>query len=110
MVVLQVEFQVPDDKIADFVAVYDQIYAPALARQTGYLGSRLLRTFDEAEALAIGAEQRSFNFQLELAFETEQQRKAWAGSPDHVEPWEQATTLADQVRYVAYKVESEGSA
>lgn len=110
MVVLQVEFQVPDDKVADFVAVYNEIYAPALARQAGYLGSRLLRTFDEAQARAIGAEQRSFNVQLELAFETEEQRKAWAGSPDHEGPWKQATALAEEVRYVAYEVESEGTA
>lgn len=110
MVVLQVEFRVPGEKVADFIDVYDRVYAPALSRQVGYVGSRLLQIFDDTQAAAIGAEQRAFNIQLELAFETEEQRKAWAASTDHVEPWEQANALAEEVRYVAYDIRSESTA
>jgi antibiotic biosynthesis monooxygenase (ABM) superfamily enzyme len=104
MMVLQIYFEVAPEQAEAFEELYRSQYAPALRRQPGYLGSRLLRLFPAAVAAEIQASATEFNYQMELHFDTEQNRRRWAASDDHAVVWPLATSLAKTVAWRGYDV------
>ena len=104
MMLLQINFKVPPDRAAEFEAMYRDAYAPALRKQTGYLGSKLLRLFPPQVAQEIGAAPSEFNYQMQLAFDTEENRRRWAASADHDAVWPQASGLAERVAWRGFDV------
>ncbi|WP_460692366.1 cupin domain-containing protein [Mucilaginibacter puniceus] len=93
---LQMDFIVSPEKADAFEKMYTNIYVPALKVQKGYLSSKLLRLFPEAASKKIQAEQTTYNYQIQLFFDSEENRVAWTRSSQHNIAWPAATKVADE--------------
>lgn len=104
MIQLQIYFAVAEEKAAGFEAMFAEAYVPALQKQPGYQGATLLRLFPAGFAQEIGAAPTPYNYQMELRFDTEANRRLWANSPEHSVVWPQAQALAQEVAWRGYDV------
>lgn len=104
MIVLQIEFRVAPEHVGTFIDMYREVYAPALRRQLGYGGSRLIQLFPREELQAIDAEVTKFNLQLELLFDTEELRRRWAQSDEHAHVWSIAISGCEEAIWRGYVV------
>jgi heme-degrading monooxygenase HmoA len=104
MMLLQIYFNVAEEQARDFERMYQEIYVPALNRQQGYISSKLLRLFPPAVAQEIEAAPTEFNYQIELVFDTEANRRRWAASADHAAAWPAAAGLAKGVAWRGFDV------
>jgi antibiotic biosynthesis monooxygenase (ABM) superfamily enzyme len=102
MILLQIHFDVAEDRAAAFERMYRDIYIPALRKQTGYVRSSLLRLFPLQAAREIEAAPTEYNYQMELVFDTEENRRHWAASPEHQVAWPLASGMARQVAWRGY--------
>ncbi|MDB5118423.1 MAG: Cupin 2 conserved barrel domain protein [Mucilaginibacter sp.] len=104
-ITLQMDFVVTKENNAAFEKMYNSIYVPAMKVQKGYLGSKLLRLFPENYEKGIEAEPTTYNYQLQIYFATEEDRKLWVASPQHVKTaWPGATALAKVYKWRGYDV------
>ena len=101
---LQIYFEVPAEKGSDFQKIYTETYVPAMRKQKGYLGSKLLRLFPPEIANEIEAVGTEFNFQMELMFDTEENRRLWVASEEHVHVWPLAEQIARKAVWRWYDV------
>ncbi|MCZ6632754.1 MAG: hypothetical protein O7G87_05065 [bacterium] len=101
---LQIYFQVAEDKRADFEAMYANDYVPAMQKQVGYEGSRLLRLFAPEICEEIQSEETPYNYQMNLVFDTEENRRKWAASEEHQVVWSLAQGMVEQVAWRGYDV------
>ena len=104
MINLQIKCVVPDAKNGEFEKMIVRVYAPALAKQQGFVGYRLLREYSEPERKKIEAFSDGFNFILELIFETEALRIKWVASPEHDPAFEEVKKLANSISHNGYQV------
>jgi mannose-6-phosphate isomerase-like protein (cupin superfamily)/heme-degrading monooxygenase HmoA len=101
---LQMEFIVPKENSEAFEKMYYSIYVPAMKVQTGYLGSKLLRLFPENRSKEIQAEPTTYNYQIQISFDTEENRRKWVASKQHDIAWPAASGLATQFKWKGYDV------
>jgi mannose-6-phosphate isomerase-like protein (cupin superfamily) len=101
---LQMEFVVPKENADAFEKMYYSIYVPAMKVQTGYLGSKLLRLFPENRSKEIQAEPTTYNYQIQISFDTEENRRKWVASKQHDIAWPAASGLATQFKWKGYDV------
>jgi heme-degrading monooxygenase HmoA len=102
---LQMDFVVTKENSKAFEKMYSSIYVPAMKVQKGYLGSKLLRIFPENYEKGIEAEPTTYNYQIQIYFATEEDRKLWVASPQHVKKaWPSATALAKAYKWRGYDV------
>jgi antibiotic biosynthesis monooxygenase (ABM) superfamily enzyme len=104
VIVLDIQLKVSPTQEQAFLDMYHQEYVPALRRQTGYLGSLLLRVFPPEVTAEIGATAPQFDISLRLQFDTEENRRRWVASDDHQRVWPQALELSRQAEWVGYEV------
>jgi mannose-6-phosphate isomerase-like protein (cupin superfamily) len=104
MMKLQMFFQVDPDKCEAFEKNYTNVYIPALRKQVGYLGSKLLRLFPEKVQNDISAAKTNFNYQMELMFDTEEHRKLWVKTQEHNVAWSLTTALVKSFEWSGYDV------
>ena len=104
---LQIYFNVVEAKQADFEALYKEAYVPAMQKQVGYEGSRLLRLFPPEVCEEIQAEATPYNYQMNLVFDTEENRSKWAASAEHQEVWPLAQSMVEQVAWRGFDVVGE---
>ena len=102
--VLQMDFVVEKKNAQAFEDMYYSIYVPAMIVQDGYLGSKLLRLFSEEQAKEIEAEPTTYNYQIQISFETEETRRKWVASDQHQIAWPAASSLAKEFKWRAYFV------
>ena len=104
MMQLQIYFDIAAKVAEDFERMYAESYVPALKKQQGYLGSRLLRVFAKQVAEEIQAAPTEFNYQMDLMFDTEANRQRWAASEEHQAVWPLAKAMARKVAWRGYDV------
>ena len=104
MIVLQIYFLINDDKTKDFESLYDHHYVSALRKQKGYLGSKLLRIYPHEKGALFNAMQTDFNYQMELYFDTEENRLTWASTEIHAEVWGMAERLFEKAGARGYDI------
>jgi len=104
MMLLQIYFKVPVEKSGDFEKMYENIYVPALRKQQGYIRSDLLRVFPKDMADEIEATPTEYNYQMELVFDTEQNRRKWVASPEHQQAWTTAESMTTSVAWQGYDI------
>ncbi|WP_194776218.1 cupin domain-containing protein [Pararhodonellum marinum] len=102
--VLQMDFVVDKANAKAFEEMYYSIYVPAMVLQTGYLGSKLLRLFPEKIAKEIEAEPTTYNYQIMISFDTEENRRKWVASKQHDIAWPAASSLAKEFKWRGYDV------
>jgi hypothetical protein len=104
VILFQILFDVADDKRAEFEKGYAEIFEPALGRQKGFLGSKLLRLYPAAWIQEIEAAPTEYNYQFNFTFDAEESRRQWAVSKDHDVAWPKISSLARKVVWRGYDV------
>lgn len=102
--VLQMDFVVNKENAAAFEKMYYSIYVPAMVVQDGYLSSKLLRLFSDDLAKEIQAEPTTYNYQIQISFDTEENRRKWVASDQHQIAWPAASGLAKEFKWRGYDV------
>ncbi len=104
MAKLQMFFEVEPANFAAFEKNYINVYVPALRRQVGYLGSKLLRVFPADVTKRNGSPEQKFTFEMELMFEKEEQRVAWTKTKEHDAAWASTIAFAKSYQWIGYDV------
>ena len=104
---LQIYFRVSEENGQAFEDMFRDVYVPAMQVQEGYIGSRLLRLFPPEIHQEINARDTEFNYQMNLVFDTEENRRKWAASEEHSVAFPKAQSLAEDVAWRAYDVAGE---
>jgi mannose-6-phosphate isomerase-like protein (cupin superfamily) len=104
MAKLQMFFEVEPANYAAFEKNYIDVYVPALRRQVGYLGSKLLRVFPADVTRRNGSPEQKFTFEMELMFEKEEQRVAWTKTKEHDVAWGKTVAFAKSFQWIGYDV------
>jgi mannose-6-phosphate isomerase-like protein (cupin superfamily) len=104
MAKLQMFFEVEPANYAAFEKNYIDVYVPALRKQVGYLGSKLIRRFPEDVTKRIGSPGTKFTYEMELMFEKEEQRVAWTKTQEHDYAWAKTSGLAKSFQWFGYDV------
>jgi mannose-6-phosphate isomerase-like protein (cupin superfamily)/heme-degrading monooxygenase HmoA len=102
--VLQMDFVVDKENAEAFEKMYYSIYVPAMVVQDGYLSSKLLRLFPDDLAKEIQAEPTTYNYQIQISFDTEENRRKWVASDQHQIAWPAASGLAKEFKWRGYHV------
>jgi mannose-6-phosphate isomerase-like protein (cupin superfamily) len=102
--VLQMDFVVPKENADAFEKMYHSVYVPAMTVQQGYLGSKLLRLYPENISTEIQAEPTTYNYQIQISFDTEQNRRKWVASNQHQIAWPSAAELVKEYKWRGYDV------
>jgi mannose-6-phosphate isomerase-like protein (cupin superfamily) len=103
-IALQMDFVVPKENAEAFEKMYYSIYVPAMTVQQGYLSSKLLRFFPENISKEIQAEPTTYNYQIQISFDTEENRRKWVASKEHQIAWPAASGLAKEYKWRGYDV------
>jgi mannose-6-phosphate isomerase-like protein (cupin superfamily)/heme-degrading monooxygenase HmoA len=103
-IALQMDFVVPKENADAFEKMYHSVYVPAMTVQQGYLSSKLLRLFSEETAKSIQAEPTNYNYQIQISFDTEENRRKWVASDQHKIAWPSASGLAKEYKWRGYDV------
>lgn len=101
---LQMFFEVEPQNFEAFEKNYTDIYIPALRKQVGYVGSRLLRRFPDDFSKKIGSPETKYNFEMELMFDTEEHRQMWTKTKEHDYAWPKTAALAKSYQWFGYDV------
>jgi antibiotic biosynthesis monooxygenase (ABM) superfamily enzyme len=73
--------------------------------QQGYLESKLLRLFPEDVEKQIQGEASTYNYQMQISFDTEENRRKWVASKEHLQTaWPAASKLAKSYKWRGYDV------
>jgi mannose-6-phosphate isomerase-like protein (cupin superfamily) len=103
--VLQMDFVVAKENAEAFEKMYTSIYVPAMTVQQGYLESKLLRLFPEDVEKQIQGEASTYNYQMQISFDTEENRRKWVASKEHLQTaWPAASKLAKSYKWRGYDV------
>jgi mannose-6-phosphate isomerase-like protein (cupin superfamily)/heme-degrading monooxygenase HmoA len=103
-IVLQMDFVVAKENAEAFEKMYSSIYVPAMTVQKGYIESKLLRLYPENVQKEIESEQTTYNYQIQISFDTEENRRKWVASPQHQVAWPAASGLAKSFKWRGYEV------
>lgn len=103
-IALQMDFVVAKENAEAFEKMYYSIYVPAMTVQQGYLSSKLLRLFPESLSKEIEAEPTNYNYQIQISFDTEENRRKWVASNQHQIAWPSASALAKEYKWRGYDV------
>jgi len=101
---LQMDFVVPKENAEAFEKMFTSVYVPAMTVQQGYLSSKLLRVFPENLEKEIQGEATSYNYQIQISFDTEENRRKWVASEQHKIAWPAASGLAKEFKWRGYDV------
>ena len=104
MAKLQMFFEVEPANYAAFEKNYIDVYVPALRKQAGYLGSKLLLIFPADITKRNGSPESKFTFEMELMFEKEEQRVAWTKTQEHDFAWAKTSAMAKSYQWIGYDV------
>jgi mannose-6-phosphate isomerase-like protein (cupin superfamily) len=104
MAKLQMFFEVEPAKFESFEKNYIDVYVPALRKQAGYMGSKLLRRFPDDFSKKIGSPETKFNFEMELMFDTEEHRQMWTKTKEHDYAWQKTAALSKSYQWIGYDV------
>ncbi|MGC8793788.1 MAG: antibiotic biosynthesis monooxygenase [Bryobacteraceae bacterium] len=80
---LHVDLDVEPAREREMLRNYRRIFRPAIRKQPGFLGVRLLRL----RRVVTGEASKDSNYRLVIRFQTEEQRQAWVASEDHQRAW-----------------------
>ena len=101
---LQIYFRVAKERAKGFERMYSESYVPALRKQQGYLRSSLLRLFPQGVAREIEAAPTEYNYQMELVFDTDENRRKWVASREHAQAWPLASGMAEKFAWRGFDV------
>jgi len=102
--VLQMDFVVPKENAEAFEKMFTSIYVPAMKVQQGYLSSKCLRLYPDTLEKEIQGEPTTYNYQIQISFDTEENRRKWVASEQHKIAWPAASGFAKEFKWRGYDV------
>jgi heme-degrading monooxygenase HmoA len=93
MVTLHIYLTVKEGQGAALEALYHAAYIPAISRQEGFRGAHLLRAYDSAA-----------QYEIDITFDSEEQRARWASSADHEATWPRVVALCEGFSAQGYDI------
>lgn len=84
MITLHIALHLKAGRGADLEALYREAYVPAITRQDGFRGTTLLRAAEDPD-----------RYEIDIAFDTETQRRTWADGADHAATWPRVVALCE---------------
>ena len=84
MIALHIALRLKRGRGAALETLYREAYVPAIERQGGFRSTTLLRAADDPD-----------RYEIDIAFDTEDQRRAWAESADHEATWPRVVALCE---------------
>lgn len=103
-IVLQMDFIVAKENAEAFEKMFSSVYVPAMTVQKGYIESKLLRLYPDNIEKEIEGEQTAYNYQIQISFDTEENRRKWVASAQHQVAWPAASGLAKSFKWRGYEV------
>jgi len=82
MITLHIALDVRTGQGPALEALYREAYVPAITKQVGFRSTTLLRSAEE-----------DHRYEIDIAFDTEEQRQAWATGEDHAATWPRIVAL-----------------
>jgi heme-degrading monooxygenase HmoA len=82
MITLHITLTTQPDQGAALENLYHEAYVPAITKQEGFRSTTLIRAY-ESET----------DYEIDIAFDTEAQRLAWAEGANHAETWPRIVAL-----------------
>jgi heme-degrading monooxygenase HmoA len=82
MVTLHIYLTTRPDQGGALEELYRTAYVPAITKQEGFRSTTLMRAYDSPT-----------QYEIDIVFETEAQRQAWATGADHDETWPRIVAL-----------------
>jgi heme-degrading monooxygenase HmoA len=102
MILFELHFQVDAAKREEFERVAADVFIPAISKQKGFQGIKLLRLYAPALTAEIEARSTEYDYQLNFTFESEAARRVWATSPDHDVAWPKLSALTTKFFWRGY--------
>ncbi len=103
MISLHIYFGVKPGLEAAFEGLYRESYVPAISVQQGFRSTTLLRSFDPGRSAAIEASS-DWSHEIDIVFDTEEQRQSWAAGPEHSVVWPKVVAMCDLVRWQGFDI------
>lgn len=103
MIALHIYLRVRAGHEADLERVYKEAYVPAITPQRGFRSTTLLRTYGAAQSAEI-AGRHDWPYEIVIVFDSEDDRRAWAGGPAHAVAWPRIEDLCDEITWQGFEV------
>ena len=104
MIELHIYLKAKTGKQGDIARSYRSSYIPAIRIQKGFRSTTLLRPFDVATNQHIGGRAAEFDYEINIAFDTEEQRMAWATGAEHKVCWPEMEALCERIEWEGFNV------
>jgi hypothetical protein len=83
---------------------YRTEYVPAITVQQGFRGTTLLKPFPPEINSRIGGNAAQFDYEINIIFDTEEQRVAWVAGPEHQVCWPKMEALCQKIEWEGFDV------
>lgn len=103
MITLHIYLRVTPGREEELGRVYHQVYLPAVSTQRGFHGSALLRAYDQARTAEISG-RHDWPYEIDIVFDSEENRRAWAGGPEHIAAWPAIEALCDGITWQGFDI------
>ena len=104
MIELHIYLTAKPGKAAEIERTYRDAYVPAITNQQGFRSATLLRPYEAATAERIGGRPVAYDYEINIAFDTEEQRMAWATGAEHQVCWPQMEALCATLEWQGFDV------
>jgi heme-degrading monooxygenase HmoA len=90
---IHVYCEVLEGKEQELKEVFDNVFSPAMAKQLGFVRVNLLKMREDER-----------KYEIDIVFETEEQRLAWVATPEHAEAWPKVEACFSNFSYKRFDV------
>jgi heme-degrading monooxygenase HmoA len=104
MIELHIYLKAKPGQHAAIERTYREAYVPAISIQKGFRSTRLLRPYPSEVNQRIGGRAAQCDYEINIAFDTEEQRMAWATGPEHQDCWPKMEALCDSIEWEGFDV------
>jgi len=88
---LHISIEAKPDKGPELEEIFQTAYVPAIKVQDGFLWTRLLRRYDS-----------SSSYEIDISFQSEKQRAAWAQSKEHQSAWPRVEEVSAKISWQGF--------
>ena len=103
MITLHIYLQVMPANDAEFERLFRDEYVPAISRQQGFRSGALLHVYEATRAEAIDA-RRDWTHEIDIVFDTEENRQKWAAGPEHSRVWPRVESMCERVTWQGFDI------
>ena len=93
MIELHVYCDVLEGKEEELEKVFNDVFSSAMAKQPGFVRVNLLKMRENKR-----------KYEIDIVFETEEQRLAWVATPEHAEAWPKVEACFSNFSYKGFNV------